>query len=68
MAACECYKINTIFFCYGFANRHRLKLRNWMGFCAPIAAMSLPAHIALLKRHCGEGKVANFAELVESLR
>jgi hypothetical protein len=26
------------------------------GFCTPIAAMSLPAHIALLKRHCGEGR------------
>jgi len=26
-------------------------------FCTPIAAMSLPAHMALLKRHYGEGKI-----------
>jgi hypothetical protein len=40
--------------CYGFANRHELKLRNCISFCNAIAAMSLAAHMALLKRHCGE--------------
>ena len=56
----RCYKVKCC------VTKHKLKLREMMGFCTPIIAMSLLAHIALLTETLREGKSSNLT--IRSLR